>query len=109
MTDANSPPALNDRIAELFTRSDRTFRFARWGRSLAPVIYGTNDEGIRIFEEAIRSVAGLANLQIEDLDPELGANFLVFFSRDWSELREVPHLNNLLNSRRQNYGLVSKK
>ncbi|MEM7506789.1 MAG: hypothetical protein AAF415_08580 [Pseudomonadota bacterium] len=85
-----------DHIATLFTRSDGSFRFARWGRPLAPVVYGTNDEGIRVVEEALRSVAGLAGLEIQELDPELGANFLVFFSRDWAELRQVPHLEKLI-------------
>ena len=89
-------PTPDQRIATLFTRADGAFRFARWGRALAPVVYGTNDEGIRIFEEALRSVAGLAGIGIQDLDPELGANFLVFFSRDWAELREVPHLEKLI-------------
>lgn len=90
MTDMQTP------VTPLFTRSDGSFRFARWGRPLAPVVYGTNDEGIRIFEEALRSVAGLAGLPVQDLDPELGANFLVFFSRDWAELRQVPHLEKLI-------------
>ncbi|MEL6478005.1 MAG: hypothetical protein AAFR17_11825 [Pseudomonadota bacterium] len=87
---------LSDQITALFTRSDGSFRFARWGRPLAPVVYGTNDEGIRIFEEALASVAGLAGLEIRELDPELGANFLVFFSRDWAELKDVPHLEKLI-------------
>ncbi|MEM0924151.1 MAG: hypothetical protein AAGI13_13965 [Pseudomonadota bacterium] len=86
----------SEQITALFTRSDGAFRFARWGRALAPVVYGTNDEGVRIFEDSLASVAGLAGLAIIDLDPELGANFLVFFSRDWAELKEVPHLEKLI-------------
>ncbi|MEM9045727.1 MAG: hypothetical protein AAGC81_13640 [Pseudomonadota bacterium] len=86
----------NDRVADLFTRADQSFRFARWARPLAPVVYGTNDEGIRIFEEALKSVASLAGLEISEIDPELGANFMVFFSRDWAELNEVPHLEKLI-------------
>ncbi|MBY8974909.1 hypothetical protein KHP62_03750 [Rhodobacteraceae bacterium NNCM2] len=84
------------RITQLFTRADGSFRFARWGRPLAPVVYGTNDGGMRIFEENLAGVAGLAGLEIRDLDPELGANFMVFFSRDWAELLEVPHLEKLI-------------
>lgn len=84
------------RITSLFTRSDGTFRFARWGRPLAPVVYGTNDEGIRIVEEALAAIALPTRLEIRDLDPELGANFMVFFSRDWAELRDVPHLGKLI-------------
>ncbi|MEM7176649.1 MAG: hypothetical protein AAF503_02990 [Pseudomonadota bacterium] len=84
------------RIARLFTRHDGTFRFARWGRPLAPVVYGTNDDGIAIFEAGLRSVAKLAGLGIQELDPELGANFMVFFSREWGELCDVPHLAKLI-------------
>ncbi|MEM8790500.1 MAG: hypothetical protein AAGE80_02695 [Pseudomonadota bacterium] len=93
MTDTQTE---TDRVSALFTRSDESFRFARWGRALAPVVFGTNEEGIRIFEEALRSVAGLAGLKIDEIDAELGANFLVFFSRDWAELNEVPHLQKLI-------------
>lgn len=92
-------PGLSDpaeRVGALFTRGDGTFRFARWARPLAPMIYGTNDEGIRIFEEALASVAGLAGLEVVETDPELGANFLVFFCRDWAELGEVPGLGRLI-------------
>ncbi|MEM7239664.1 MAG: hypothetical protein AAF501_17800 [Pseudomonadota bacterium] len=96
MTEPDTAPSPDERITALFTRSDTSFRFARWGRALAPVVYGTNDEGIQIVEQALRAVAGLAGLDIVDLDPELGANFMVFFSRDWGELREVPHLGKLI-------------
>ena len=82
--------------AELFTRSDGSFRFARWGRALAPVIYGTDDQGVAIFEDALRSVAGLAGLSVQDTDPELGANFMVFLVNDWAELTGVPHLDKLI-------------
>ncbi|MEM0945129.1 MAG: hypothetical protein AAGI70_14415 [Pseudomonadota bacterium] len=97
MTDQIPPEQSSaDQIAALFTRSDGSFRFARWGRRPAPVIYGTNDEGIRIFEEALADVAALAGLETQEIDPELGANFMVFFSRDWRELQEVPHLSKLI-------------
>lgn len=86
------------RIAALFTGADGAFRFARWGRPLAPVIDGTNDEGIRIFEQGLRSFSGLTGLETIDLDPELGANFLVFFVADWSELTAVPRLEKLIPS-----------
>ena len=42
-----------DRIAALFTGEDGAFRFARWERPIAPVIYGTDDEGIQVFEGEI--------------------------------------------------------
>ncbi len=84
------------RIAALFTGEDGAFRFARWERPIAPVIYGTNDEGIRIFEEALRSVVALSGRKVIELDPDLGANFLVFFVNDWAELVLVPHLEKLI-------------
>lgn len=79
-----------------FTRRDGSFRFVRWGRPVAPVIVGTNDEGCRIFEEGIRTAARVARLPVSEMDSELGANFLVFLVNDWSELLEAPNLIRLL-------------
>ena len=83
-------------IEAQFTRRDGSFRFARWGRPLAPVIVGTNDEGCRVFEGGIEAVAGGAGLEVGELDPELGANFLVFLVNDWTELFEAPNLVRLI-------------
>ncbi len=85
-----------DRIAALFTGEDGAFRFARWERPIAPVIYGTDDEGIQVFEEALRSVAAISGREVTELDPDIGANFLVFFVKDWAELGLVPHLEKLI-------------
>ena len=79
-----------------FTRRDGSFRFVRWGRPVAPVIVGTNDEGCRIFEEGIRAAARIARLPVSEMDSELGANFLVFLVNDWSELLEAPNLVRLI-------------
>ena len=79
-----------------FTRRDGSFRFVRWGRPIAPVIVGTNDEGCRIFEEGIRVAARIARLPVSEMDSELGANFLVFLVNDWSELLEAPNLVRLI-------------
>ena len=98
MANVRRMSAGEERIAALFTGPDGRFRFARWGRPLAPVVYGTNDEGIRIFEEALASVAALAGLPVQELDQELGANFLAFFCRDWEELTAVPQLPKLVPS-----------
>lgn len=84
------------KVAALFTRPDGSFRFSRWGRALAPMIYGPDDSGIRIFEDALGTVAGDAGLEVTELDPELAANFLVFFVRDWGELSEIPQLARML-------------
>ena len=93
MPDTSPAP---EEIAALFTRSDGSFRFARWGRALAPVVCGSDDAGIRIFEEALGAVAGLAGLGCGGTDPELGANFMVFLVNDWRELSEMPGLARLV-------------
>ena len=87
-----------DWVAALFTRRGGAFRFARWSRAIVPVIVGTNDEGCRIFEDAINSVARVAGLKVGELDPDLGANFLVFLVNDWAELSEAPNLIRLIPS-----------
>lgn len=38
----------------------------------------------------------LANHKMAETDPELGANLMVFFCRDWSELLDVPNLDRLI-------------
>lgn len=85
-----------DRVAALFTREGGAFRFARWGRPLAPVTFGTNDEGAAIVERALTEVAGLAGLPVAGTDPELGANLMTFFCEDWADLRGVPALDRLI-------------
>ena len=89
-------PTDPDWVARQFTRGDGSFRFARWGRPLAPVVVGVDDQGCRIFDEAIRAVAGIGGLEVQELDPELGANLLVFLVSDWAELTEAPNLVRLI-------------
>jgi hypothetical protein len=85
-----------DRIAALFTRETGTFRFARWGRPLAPVTFGTNAEGEAIVAQALEAVARLAGLPVAGSDPELGANVLTFFCGAWDELPATPGLDRLI-------------
>ncbi|HSF93557.1 MAG TPA: hypothetical protein VLA52_00910 [Thermohalobaculum sp.] len=84
------------RVRALFTRADGSFRFSRWGRPLAPMIYGTDDAGVRLFERSLGSVAELAGLEIVEVDPDLAANFIVYFVKDWGELTGIPHLVKLI-------------
>ncbi len=79
-----------------FTRRDGTFRFVRWGRPIVPVIVGTNDEGCKIFDDGIKAVARIAKLPVQEMDSELGANFLVFLVNDWVELLQAPNLIRLI-------------
>ena len=79
-----------------FTRSDDSYVFARWGRPIVPVVFGVEDGTLAVFKGAIEAVVTLAGHAMAETDPELGANLMVFFCRDWTELEEVPHLDSLV-------------
>jgi hypothetical protein len=85
-------------ITALFTRADGQFLFARWGRPIAPVVFGVFGGGCHrpILKGAIEAVVALAGHAMAETDPELGANLMVFFIRDWSELSDTPGLDRLL-------------
>ncbi|MGY6696070.1 MAG: hypothetical protein ACXIUW_08615 [Roseinatronobacter sp.] len=86
-----------DDIEALFTRSDGSYLCARWGRPIAPVIFGITEETLRVFKGAIEAVVVLAQHQMAETDPELGANLMVFVFRDWRELLDVPNLDRLID------------
>lgn len=83
-------------ITALFTRSDDSYAFARWGRPIAPVVFGVEDDTLKVIKGALEAVVTLAGHELAETDPELGANLMVFFCRDWSELTEVPNLDRLV-------------
>lgn len=83
-------------IERLFTRSDGAYLFARWGRPIAPVVFGVDDATLAIVKGAVEAVVTLADHKMTELDPELGTNLLIFFIRDWSELTDTPDLDRLL-------------
>jgi len=83
-------------IEALFTRADGTFLFARWGRPVVPIVFGVDDRTLGIVKGAIEAVVALADHKMAETDPELGANLMIFFFRDWEELREVPDLDRLV-------------
>ena len=83
-------------IEALFTRSDGRFLFARWGRPMAPVVFGAEDATVATFRGAFEAVALLAGQRLAETDPELGANLMVFLVRDWDELRHVPGLDRMI-------------
>ncbi|MBV0911276.1 DUF2927 domain-containing protein [Anianabacter salinae] len=83
--------------AALFTRSDGSYLFARWGRPLATVVFGVEDQTLAVVKGAVEAVAQLAGHSIAETDPELGANLMVFFLRDWDELTETPNLDRLID------------
>ncbi len=85
-----------EEIQALFTRSDGAFLFARWGRPIVPIVFGVTDETLATVKGAFEAVVALADHKMAETDPELGANCMVFFFREWSELPEVPDLDRLI-------------
>ena len=83
-------------LAKFFTRSDGTYLFARWGRPIAPVAFGIEDSTLGILKGAIEATCQLAGHTTQETDPELGANFMAFFIRDWQELLDTPNLDRLI-------------
>ena len=85
-----------DDITKMFTRTDGTYAFARWGRPIAPIVFGAQDQTLNIFKGALEAVVSMAGHQMAETDPELGSNLMFFFFRDWAELLEVPDLDRLI-------------
>ncbi|MCM2560587.1 hypothetical protein M8756_04050 [Lutimaribacter sp. EGI FJ00015] len=94
MTDPTS--LTPDEVTALFTRADDQFLFARWGRPIAPVVFGVQDATLETVKGALEAVAALSGHKLAETDPELGANLMVFFFREWDELPEVPNLDRLI-------------
>ena len=83
-------------VEALFTRQDGSYLCARWGRPLVPIVFGVEDETLSVIKGAFEAVCSLAGAKMAETDPELGANVMVFFFRDWAELLEVPDLGRLI-------------
>jgi len=85
-----------DQVQAFFTRKDGAYLFARWGRPIVPVVFGVDDATLSVVKGAIEAVVVLAGHKMAETDPELGANLMVFFLRDWAELPGVPNLDRLI-------------
>ncbi len=85
-----------EQVQALFTRKDGSYLFARWGRPIVPVVFGVDDATLSVVKGAIEAVVTLAGHKMAETDPELGANLMVFFFRDWAELPQVPNLDRLI-------------
>ncbi|MTH36448.1 hypothetical protein GL279_17810 [Paracoccus limosus] len=83
-----------EQIAALFTR-DGQYLCARWGRPVAPVIFGLADETLDVFRSVTRAALAHAGIPLAETDPEMGANLLSFFVRNWAELEGIPDLARL--------------
>ncbi len=85
-----------DEITGYFTGKDGSYAFARWGRPIVPVVFGVEDETLQIVKGAVEAVVALAGHKMAETDPELGANLMLFFFRDWDELLGVPNLDKMV-------------
>jgi len=85
-----------EQIEALFTRSDGSYLCARWGRPIVPIVFGVEDETLSVVKGAFEAVCALSGHTMAETDPELGANTMVFFCRDWNELNQVPDLDRLV-------------
>lgn len=79
-----------------FTRSDETYFFARWGRPIAPIAFGLEDQSIATLKGAIEVTCAMVGHPIAETDPELGSNLMFFFIREWDELLAVPDMDRLM-------------
>ena len=85
-----------EEIEALFTRSGGDYVFARWGRAIAPVVFGVDEATLAVVKGACEAVVTLAGHEMGEMDAELGSNLMVFFFKDWDELPEVPGLDKLV-------------
>ncbi|MCF6432166.1 hypothetical protein [Leisingera sp. MMG026] len=93
---AQLPDLTPEQIEALFTRQDGAYACARWGRPVAPIVFGVQDETLKTVKGALEAVMTLAGHQMAETDPELGSNLMFFFFLDWDELLEVPDLDRLI-------------
>ncbi|WP_045387209.1 hypothetical protein [Falsirhodobacter sp. alg1] len=84
-----------ERVEALFTHGT-TYRFARWGRPIVPVVFGVAEETLGLVKGAIEAMVATAGHRMAEHDPELGANAILFFFADWQEVAGVPNLDHLI-------------
>ena len=85
----------NTKIIDLFFREGE-YHFSRWTRPIAPVVFGVDNDSLTAIKVAFSDVIVLTPIALSDVDPDLGANFLLFFCSKWSELSTVPNLSKLI-------------
>ncbi len=97
-----------EQVENMFT-TDGKYNFARWGRPIAPVVFGTEGESLDAIKDAFQNVAFLADMQLADVDPEFGSNFLVFFCAEWDEIAAVKDLHHLIPNLEEVLAQLSQK
>jgi hypothetical protein len=63
---------------------------------VVPVVFGVEDATLATIKGALEAVVTLAGHRMAETDPDLGANLMIFFFRDWAELVAVPDLDRLV-------------
>lgn len=84
-----------EEIENLFERNG-SYGFSRWGRPIAPVVFGVEEETISVVKGALEALCSLARHELAETDPVLGSNLMVFFIRDWADLKGVPDIDRLI-------------
>lgn len=84
-----------EEIMVRFTGPDGFF-CARWGRPIAPVIFGAADETVAMMKGALEALCVHSGHRMAEMDSEMGANLMMFFCADWTELQDVPDLDALI-------------
>lgn len=97
-----------EHIEALFTREDGQFVFARWGRPIAPVVFGVQEETLEVVKGALEAVTALAGHKMAETDMELGSNLMVFFFSEWSELLDVTGMERLVPDLAKLVGKLTK-
>lgn len=92
---SSEPTLTAETVAALFTGADGRFFCARWGRPVAPVIFGLADETLAVFRAALAAALRHAGHPLAETDPDSGANWLCFAVRDWQELAGLPDLDRM--------------
>ena len=55
-------------VEAYFTQPDGTYGFARWGRPIAPIVFGVEDETLKIVEGALQAISVLTKHDIVETD-----------------------------------------
>jgi len=83
-------------IEDLFSDRAGDFRFARWGRPIAPIVFGVDDATLNVFKGAVEALSALTRHPLAETDAELGVNLMFFAFSDWAELLDLPNLDKLV-------------
>jgi hypothetical protein len=87
---------MNPEDVEACFTTPRGYRFARWARPVVPVVFGVEGPSLDVLKQAIEATVFAAGHRMAETDPELGANLMIFFLRDWQELAALDNLGQMI-------------